>query len=295
MKRSTRHDDAAPANQLAFTLVEALIVLTIISLIAAVILPVFASVRERGRQSACLSNMHQISLAVAQYVADGNGVYPSGGPADPEWTSQVSPYLKSVDVFRCPSDPTEPPSSIPGGFVQSYAINANLLALFVFGVPTVPDATLLSSSRTVMLFEVSNAVDSFTPGQLGGAAGNGTTACSDGLGGSFPCGVAAVEVTIHGRPESQPLYATGNIGGRGLNGDYDSTPRHSGGANYVACDGHAKWLRPAEVSSGSIAAFPYCSQGGTAGPPPECIRNRGWRFTAAGTSLPKYQLTFSTR
>ena len=59
----------------AFTLIELLTVIAIIALLAAIIFPVFATVRENARRSSCMSNMRQIYQAVRGYQLD-NRKYP---------------------------------------------------------------------------------------------------------------------------------------------------------------------------------------------------------------------------
>lgn len=67
----------------AFTLIELLVVIAGVALLAALLFPVFGMVRERGRQTACLSNLHQLSLATFQYAQDNDDHYPYGGdPGD---------------------------------------------------------------------------------------------------------------------------------------------------------------------------------------------------------------------
>lgn len=53
-----------------FTLIELLVVIAIIALLAAILFPVFASVREKARQTTAISNLHQIQLGLAAYQLD---------------------------------------------------------------------------------------------------------------------------------------------------------------------------------------------------------------------------------
>lgn len=110
----------------AFTLVEILVVIGIIALLSAILFPAFGRVREKGRAASCQENLHQIGLSVAMYSQDYEGKFPMGGdPIDINssiWSSEdggkwvaivptlkplpgvLSPYLKSTQTWRCPSD-----------------------------------------------------------------------------------------------------------------------------------------------------------------------------------------------
>ena len=61
----------------AFTLIELLIVIAIITILAAILFPVFARARENARRSACQSNLKQLGLGIAQYTQDYDERYPS--------------------------------------------------------------------------------------------------------------------------------------------------------------------------------------------------------------------------
>jgi prepilin-type N-terminal cleavage/methylation domain-containing protein len=102
----------------AFTLIELLIVITIIGVLASLLLGVISKVRERADRTTCLNNLHQIGIASLQYEADHNGIMP--GPTDAGlkvyYTTNMlcgvlAPYLGLpstpnnliVPIFRCPT------------------------------------------------------------------------------------------------------------------------------------------------------------------------------------------------
>lgn len=105
-----------------FTLVEILVVLAIITVVAAVVMPVAVGATERGRYSTCVSNLRQLHAAFAMYAADHDGYLPpyqnrlgiGYGSGDvlvpvPEHgdllLAVMLPYTKSRDIWFCPSDP----------------------------------------------------------------------------------------------------------------------------------------------------------------------------------------------
>ena len=105
----------------AFTLIELLVVIAIIAILAAILFPVFAQARESARQTTCLSNLKQISLANIMYVQDYDERFvPVGGSIEQPWPTttrltangpkpfngwsmNLLPYIKSRDLFQCPS------------------------------------------------------------------------------------------------------------------------------------------------------------------------------------------------
>ena len=89
-----------------FTLVEILIVLTIIGILAAILLPVFNRARSSAYTATCASNLRQIGTAMRLYVNDSGGYYPDpsfygfGGKCS--WPDRIYSYLRSPDIFVCP-------------------------------------------------------------------------------------------------------------------------------------------------------------------------------------------------
>lgn len=98
----------------AFTLVELIIVLTIISLLAGIIIAAAGPARERARQSVCVSNLHQLHLAMTSYRQDYDGADPLEGS---KWTCgqigvpcsaesydvYLKDYVRNREILLCPS------------------------------------------------------------------------------------------------------------------------------------------------------------------------------------------------
>src|SRR5262249_11226604 len=105
-----------------FTLIELLVVIAVIAIISAILFPTFAQAREKARAAACLSNLHQIAIACELHSQAYDETFPwspagkilhrTGRFSDcidfyyaPPWIVLLQPYLKSREVFRCPSYP----------------------------------------------------------------------------------------------------------------------------------------------------------------------------------------------
>ena len=109
----------------AFTLIELLVVIAIIAILAAILFPVFAQAKKAAKKTACISNLSQIGKGVLIYMSDYDDMFPYAiDPIDktqpqiwnsyPQFQAQIAsmpylhevlqPYIRSLDLFRCPSD-----------------------------------------------------------------------------------------------------------------------------------------------------------------------------------------------
>jgi prepilin-type processing-associated H-X9-DG protein len=156
-----------------------LVVIAIIVILAAILFPVFARARENARRSSCQSNLRQIGLGIAQYTQDFDEKLPlrrhdgSLPHVVFSWRRQTYPYMKSAQVFSCPSntnntilnDDSLPANMTAAGlpasspqFGRSYALNAT--STNVGGTPPSEQVTAQSlaaipaTSETILVSEV---------------------------------------------------------------------------------------------------------------------------------------------
>jgi len=227
-----------------FTLTELLVVIAIIAILAAILFPVFAKVREKARQTTCLSNEKQIGLGLLQYVQDYDENYGIGAQNDrgAGWAGEVLPYIKEGKIFTCPSDPT-----VAGG--QNSAISYAFSQSTIWAAPGCNAPTTLSEftapAVTVMLLEVANVAwfpRNDAPGSPYSWVASPTANGMQGPNLWAP----------HAADSGTPGYATGAFPTQDP-AQYPIAPRHTGGSNFLLADGHAKWMKPASISPGLAA------------------------------------------
>ena len=146
-----------------FTLIELLVVIAIIAILAAILFPVFARARENARRASCQSNLKQIGLGILQYAQDYDEKYPrqslgntDSSPVDAAnlqtdpsmpgakyafwngtasshyitWRDMTFPYMKSLQLFVCPSLPT---SETYSGYAYSDGLSGMHASSYVTG------------------------------------------------------------------------------------------------------------------------------------------------------------------
>lgn len=101
-----------------FTLVELLVVVSIIGLLIGLLLPVLASTRKSVQKTTCASNLRQIGIAVQAHRTDNKDRLPAArympepflsADEDPPLPEAMKGYLpgeggKTNSVYRCPDD-----------------------------------------------------------------------------------------------------------------------------------------------------------------------------------------------
>ena len=223
-----------------FTLIELLVVIAIIAILAAILFPVFARARENARRSSCQSNLKQIALGFKQYIQDYDEKYPILGTSDTTgWAVSTQPYLKSTQIFQCPSE-TNPPNNVTpttagygGTGFTDYFYNVNLGTSAATNTAGVVSAVTQGGINEAAMDYISNTILN------GDALGSATV----------PTGAnAGIATSSAGYGAAQEALPT------------QPTSRHLEGNNYSFADGHVKWLRFGKVLGGIQGTAADCSQ-----------------------------------
>ena len=82
----------------AFTLIELLIVISIVAILAGIVLPIYGSVQMTARRTQSLSNMRQFGTALIAYCGDNNGQLPTEGSSNPSWGTAGNTTLSATEA-----------------------------------------------------------------------------------------------------------------------------------------------------------------------------------------------------
>ena len=218
----------------AFTLIELLVVIAIIAILAAILFPVFARARENARRASCQSNLKQVGLGMLQYAQDYDEKYVprsvgASGVDGVAWPYLLQPYMKSQQIFTCPSNSLAVADA-------SYFINSSWDA--GFGTNRMGTSYLVNddiSPQPGQFFSaVSLAAVNF-PSTTVMAFDGGTNPASD---------PNPLNWTQKNRPFVTRAWVDNNVSSGGSQNDYGGPhPRHLEQANVLFADGHVKSLR----------------------------------------------------
>ncbi len=107
MQAQTSLTCVGPKGRSGFTLVELLVVISIIALLGSMLLPALGRAKENGRTAQCINHLRQLGMATFMYADDDYDQVPIQFPSEPErtWASDLSTNenLKEYNIFLCPS------------------------------------------------------------------------------------------------------------------------------------------------------------------------------------------------
>ena len=232
----------------AFTLTELLVVISVITLIVAILLPALSRAKEKAREVSCLNNLKQLQICAKLYSMENDGFLPPNryayniatnapsigfsekltwcaGLAPFDTTTEniesglLFPYNKSTDIYRCPSDMARVRTR-EGKVLNIRRTRSYNMSQSINGVPYVGEAIFPPS------FTKESDIDDPAPSELLFFVGVHEDCILDSLFGIPPRGWKFSEET---RWWDLPAG------------------RHSQGGNFSFADGHVerwRWVRP---------------------------------------------------
>jgi len=218
---------------IAFTLVELLVVISIIGLLAGLAVPAINGGLKSARAGACLSNLHQIGVATMAFAADNSFKLPNAGSGTSDmWATQLATFISTgtkskKSIFVCPGCEKTVVEATGNDVAVTYGVHNGLMPK---GGTASNISSVVRSTEVILAGDVCQ-----NPGNKGWSP-------------------FCIE---------QPSIISSQSGGRGGSTDLNSpisfgtdsdsgnNPwlryRHSGKVNVVMCDGHAEAIKKGKV------------------------------------------------
>lgn len=239
-----------PLRRKGFTLIELLVVIAIIAILAAILFPVFANVREKARQTACMSNLRQIGTATLMYTQDYEESFPRTELGQDEgeyfWGDMIQPYAKNWNLLACPDADikmqfrSKPPA--PAAYSQEWTYNYGINDIIAADCAEADDP---ACKHVGVAGQTLSAVTYSADTVLIADNLPAETDTDDGNRTNTPAGLS------HGRHEINWQIGKRDRSKLSVDGkSQDGFPRHNGGFVLVLADGHAKWRSRPTTGSG---------------------------------------------
>ncbi len=285
-----------PAARRGFTLVELLVVITIIGMLMALLMPAVQSAREAGRRTKCTNNLFQLAMAAIRsdeqsgFIPGWRNKHPQPNNANAvSWTIPVLPFMERTDVYKnwagggnqapyiaffvCPSSPPDAPTQPTLAYVGNAGSGSNAASNRWDGVMldttitsgatsgrmSLEDVASADGTPTTLLFSEKCGQLITTPGQWNVLPG----------GFSFSTGTSSIPAFgISGNPGGTKIINSPSAGPPGFSSQPSSN--HPGGAVTAFCDGHTAFVKD------SIAKHVYAQLLSSDGSAASALSNTTW-------------------
>jgi len=217
---------------IAFTLVELLVVISIIGLLAGLAVPAINGGLKSAKAGACLANLHQIGVATMAYAADNSFKLPNAGtgPSD-MWATQLATFISTgtkskKSIFVCPGCEKTVVEATGNNVAVTYGVHNGLMPK---GGTASNISSVVRSTEVILAGDVCQ-----DPGNKGWSP--------------FCIEQPSIISSQGGRSGSIDLTSPITVGTDSDKGNNPSLRyRHSGKVNVVMCDGHAEAIKKGSV------------------------------------------------
>ena len=218
---------------IAFTLVELLVVISIIGLLAGLAVPAINGGLKSAKAGACLSNLHQIGVATMAYAADNSFKLPNAGSGTSDmWATQLATFISTgtkskKSIFVCPGCEKTVVEATGNDVAVTYGVHNGLMPK---GGTASNISSVVRSTEVILAGDVCQ-----NPGNKGWSP-----FCIEQP--------SIISSQSGGRGGSTDLTSPISVGTDSDNGNNPWLRyRHSGKVNVVMCDGHAEAIKKGSV------------------------------------------------